>query len=314
MSIFTLTTAPSGCFDLRHDSSALRISESSSLVFNPGVLEPHKETFELKQQPLVLNDWVNACKDDGTWRIEQSAIDCYAETAVDLAVAMAKQSVECRLAPLRGASRPAMLVEVMTRGALQFEFFDFKQGSSGKRDAEIKKSLTAILKRTDPETQLRTIQIVDTAIGGYGINSLVKFLAEIRLNNFGNQSWVIDCHLLHPTNGRQNVGNIDGAQNHSSDGFQVVVTRYPVADLIVEDFDDALAFTLEMENGLYIGKPSVVPGQFLLRQDNACYSVDSEDLMKTFDQIFSQAVTDSLLADPDRELTKVVWQEYQEKS
>jgi hypothetical protein len=100
----------------------------------------------------------------------------------------------------------------------------------------------------------------------------------------------------------------------STEHFQVVLKRYPVPDLIVEDYDEALGFTLEREGSIYVAKPSVVAGRFLLKSNGVMSLIESEDLSRTFDEFMCEAVTNSLLTDPNRELVSVVWQEYVSKS
>ena len=88
-----------------------------------------------------------------------------------------------------------------------------------------------------------------------------------------------------------------------------MVNRYPVPDLIVEDYDEALGFTLEREGSFYVPKPSIVAGRFLLKTNRVWSLIESEDLSLTFDEFMSEAVTNSLVTDPDRELVSVVWQD-----
>jgi len=315
MSIFTLNTAPSGAFFPKIQAAYIPVGEATEPIFNPGVLEHRRGSFKLKTDESIEH-WLGTSTGEKKWEIDAGHIDCYADTAVKLAEALADTSAACCLAPLRGAARPCMLIEIMSRGRIEFEFFNFRQGSSKKRDDEIRSELLAILQRKDPRQELYKIQVVDTAIGGHGIVALVDLLKTLHDGQagFAKQSWVLDIHLLHPTNGHEDVNRIESVQRRSTEHFQVVLNRYPVPDLIVEDYDEALGFTLEREGSIYVAKPSVVAGRFLLKANGVMSLIESEDLSRTFDEFMCEAVTHSLLTDQNRELVSIVWQEYVSKS
>jgi hypothetical protein len=316
MSILTLTTAPSGGFSSIAAMPIDPIIFSVEPIFNPGVLDHLRGSYELHADEARIENWLNRSTGEKKWEINADHIDSYADTSVKLTAAVTATGAACRLAPLRGAARPCMLVEVMSRGKVEFEFFNFRQGSSRKRDAEIRSELLAILQRKDLGQELYRIQVVDTAIGGQGIVALVELLKDIHDQQaaFSNQSWIIDIHLLHPTNGHENVNRMDSVQRRTTDRFQVMVNRYPVPDLVVEDYDEALGFTLEREGSTYVAKPSVVSGRFLLKTNGGLRLIESEDLSRTFDEFMCEAVTNSLLTDPNRALVSVVWQDYVSKS
>jgi hypothetical protein len=316
MSFSTLTIAASGEFMSTAAKPNDAIIFPVDPIFNPGVLDHLRCSYEVNADESRVANWVNTSTGDKKWEINADHIDSYADTAVKLAAAVTATGAACRLAPLRGAARPCMLVEVMSHGNIEFEFFNFRQGSLRQRDAEIRSELMAILQRKDLGQELYTIQIVDTAIGGQGIVALVDLLKNLhdRQAGFSNQSWIIDIHLLHPSNGHENVNRMDSVIRRTSDRFQVIMNRYPVPDLIVEDYDEALGFTLEREGSTYVAKPSVVAGRFLLKKDGVLHLIESEDLSRTFDEFMCEAVTNSLLTDPNRALVSVVWQDYVSKS
>jgi len=62
-----------------------------------------------------------------------------------------------------------------------------------------------------------------------------------------------------------------------------------------------------------VGKPSVTPGRFVLQDSKSLYLIDSEDLLCTFDQFYSEAITTILNIGYKRELSADVWHEYQHK-
>jgi hypothetical protein len=316
MSMFTLNTAPSGAFVHVGETVHTPIEVTTEPIFNPGVLEHRRGSYHQNIDDELIARWLGTSTGVRKWEIDAGNIDAYADTAVKLAANVASINAECRLAPLRGAARPCMLVEVMTRGEVEFEFFNFRQGSSRGRDAEIRSDLLGILQRKNPNQETYRIQVVDTAIGGQGIVALVELLKELHDQHpsFSRQYWLIDIHLLHPTNGHENVNRMESVQSHSTERFQLLMNRYPVPDLIVEDYDEALGFTLEREGSVYVAKPSVVAGRFLLKANGIISLIESEDLSRTFDEFMCEAVTNSLLTDPNRELIKVIWQDYVHKS
>ena len=317
MNLFTLNTAASGLFaPVQQDASSYCFDQANlAQVYNPGVFEYRRGSYELVTDEKKVLQWLERSTGESKWQIDASHLDSYADVAVKLASNLIQKHADCRLAPLRGAARPSMLVEVMSRGVVEFEFFNFKQGSSGKRDDEIRRDLIQILQRKNPGNELYRLQVIDTAVGGQGINKLVSLLKSIHaeVGEFRRQSWCVDVHLLHPTNGHENIGNMDSIAGMSDDQFIVMPNRYPVPDLIVEDYDEALGFTIERENCRYVAKPSFVPGRFLLRSGDTMCLVESDDLYRTFDELISEAVTESLLTDANRELVEVVWQEFTTK-
>jgi hypothetical protein len=316
MSFLTLSMAPSGAFSPIASNPFAPITESVDPIFNPGVLDFYRGSYITNANDTVVDEWLTSSTGETKWHIDKGHLESYADTAVKLATAVATNNAACRLAPLRGAARPCMLVDVMNKGNLDFEFFNFKEGSSKSRNIGIQSELLAILQRKDPKNELYKIQIVDTAIGGYGIVALTEMLKSLHdtNENFVKQSWSIDIHLLHPTNGHENVSRMESVKGQTTSRFQVVLKRYPVPDLIVEDYDDALGFTLERHGSKYFAKPSVVPGKFLLKTNGVFSLIESENLSLTFDEFMCEAVTNSLLTDPNRELVGIVWQDYVSKS
>lgn len=311
MSFLTLTTAPSGEFASIAAMPSDQMFSVDDRVFNPGVLDHLRGSYQMNADESLVANWVNTSTGEKKWKIHADHIDSYADTAVKLTEAVTATRAACRLAPLRGAARPCKLVEVMSRGKVEFQFFNFTQGSSGKEAAGIRAELLTILLRNDPGQELYRIQVVDTAIGGHGIAALVDLLKAIHEEhaNFKKQAWLVDIHLLHPTNGHEDIIRMDSVQRRSTDRFQVVTSRYGVPDLIVEDYDEALGFILERHESIYVAKPKVVAGTFLLSTNGALSIVESEDLSRTFDELMCEAVTYSLLTDPTRKLVGVVWQD-----
>lgn len=320
MSLLTLYTAPSGLFcpipnSYEHGNSVSDSLMFNNAVYNPGVLDHHRGSYESFLNESKITTFLEKSTGDKKWELDDDHINSYAETIVKLSEAVIASNATCRLAPLRGAARPCMLLQVMSRGEVEFEPFNFRQGSSGTRNLEITKELEKILHGRDTGKEVYTIQIVDTAIGGHGIVALVNLLRDLHDENFAfkKQFWVIDIHLLHPSNGHENISKMESVKGLSDNRFQVMLNRYEVPDLIVEDYDEALGFTLEREGSFYVMKPSVVGGRFLLKANGVYSLIESEDLSRTFDELLCDALTCALTTDPNRELVKIVWQEYTSK-
>lgn len=317
MTLPIVTSAPSGEFRRVEYgfSGSQSVGYSDYPVFNPAVLDNYRGSYEAIPIESKAFNWLSDCQSNSRWQVAQSAIDEYADVAVRLTENLQAVPSDCRLGPLRGAARPCLLTEIMSQGSASFDFFNFQQGSAGTRDSEIRYELLDVLEKRDPQAETYRIQIVDTAIGGQGINKLVDLLNDIHEehSSFRNQNWMLDINLLHPTNGRQDIANINRVQRYQTSNLNIDLKRYPVADLVVEDWDEAIGFTLEREGQRFIAKPSIHPGRFLLKKQGCMYVVDSADLSRTFDELFSEAITTSLLSDPNRELVRVVWDEYQSK-
>lgn len=315
MSLFTLNVAPSGSFV--PDTGVTPIVRIPDVpICNPGVFENKRGSYEKINDQARIDKWLSASTGEKKWEFTAPHITAYAETAVRLAAEVSVRGSTCRLAPLRGAARPCMLVEVMSKGVVQFEFFDFRQGASGLRDNEIIDDLVRILGRTNPGQEVFRLQVVDTAIGGYGINKLAALLRSIqqKYSAFRRQSWHLDIHLLHPTNGREDIERIKSVLGQRAATFEISLSLYPVPELIAEDYDEATGFEIVRDGMRFFAKPSICPGRYLLGEGNHRWLIESEDLSRTFDEFFSDAVSEVLLTDPARKLVGVVWPEYQTKA
>jgi hypothetical protein len=279
----------------------------SKPIFNPGVYEDRRNSFQASRKPQDIFRWRQRYVGRKKRKFTTAQIDAYADEAVKLTAAISAKNTTCRLAPLRGVSRPFMLVEVMSGGTVNFEFFDFRNGSKGGRDREISVELIAILKRTNPHTELFPIQIVDTAKGGQGINKLVSLLRYIHDDSgtFRNQYWSIDIHLLHPTDGNENIDNIRSVELNRSSKFEVSnLQLYPVPIVVGEDFDEASNFDFVRDGDLFVPRPRALGAGFLMNDQEGEQLIETDNVFLTLDEFFSEAITHSLLADPNRALAK----------
>jgi hypothetical protein len=106
---------------------------------------------------------------------------------------------------------------------------------------------------------------------------------------------------------------MEGIKASTTGSFVVDLHRYEVPDLIVEDYEEAMGFKLEIDKTEWIAKPSIMSGRFLIKVGSEVRLIESENLYLTFTEFYANAVTDSLVTDANRELIQVIWNEYQQK-
>src|SRR5262249_36505613 len=148
----------------------------------------------------------------------------------------------------------------------------------------------------------------DTAKGGYGIKKLVSLLRNIHgQESFRNQFWEIDIHLLYPNGHEANIDDVRSVEllRNFKSKFQVNFTDYPVPEVVGEDYDEASDFDYIKEGNLYVPKPRVSSGGFLLEDYNGERLIETDNVFLTLDEFFSEAVTQSLLSDPNRALAEI---------
>jgi hypothetical protein len=314
----TTYTAPSGSFVA---TQGFRIGETLETgayrpIYNPSVLDAHTASFEVKNIfPNGSDEWFSSLS-RFPCRVAESDFDIYAGRLVELTEHMTKVAPNCLLGPLRGAAKPCVTTEVMSRGQFTYDYFNYQAGSDPSNHPRIATDVTAILKQRDPGAELYRVSVTDTARGGQGINALVALLKEIRAGNaqFKKQHWLLDLNLLHDESERTNIGNIEAVKGLAIPGvFDIELNRYPVTNLIVEDYDPALAVQLESDGRTFRFKPCSVPGSFLYQVGSEVRLIESEDCYRTFEKLYSDSITQYLLTSDRHEQDGVVWQEYQNK-
>jgi hypothetical protein len=279
------------------------------------VLDKYRGLYETKKTfEFGSHEWYEAISNFST-RVAEEDFQKYGEQLVYLTKQVVSFNPHCSLGPLRGAAKPCVTSEVMSRGKCEYDFFNFQQGSENKNHQRIIKDVSEILLRRDPGEKIYRINITDTAKGGNGINSLVGLLDHVKesTSTFKNQRWILDLNLLHDTTNNTNIGNIQRALGKRHTGFDIQLHRYPVSSLIVEDVESAIAFELEWNGQRHIFKPSTQPGEFLYRVGNDVRLIQSENCYLTFEELYSQAITETLTTSPHHEQVGVVWNEYQAK-
>jgi len=314
----TTYMAPSGSFTQIQDAEEdLGCSGIYRPIYNPAVLDRYTSSFEVaKTIPYQSDEWFSALS-KFPCRVAESEFDCYAGKLVELTEHTLEASPNCLLAPLRGAAKPCAIAEVMSRGQVLYDYFNFQAGSDTRNQPRIKNELITILRQRDPGTSTFRINITDTARGGQGINALVSMIRDIREADaqFNNQQWILDLNLFHDLSSHTNIDNIEAVRRRFSlpGKIAINVNRYPVDSLIVEDYDPALAVKLEADGKVFRFKPCAVAGSFLYRTGNEVRIIESQDCYQTFEKLYSDSLTQFLLTSPKHEQDGVVWQDYQQK-
>ena len=311
-------TAPSGSFvsTAGYERGDLFTGSAFLPIYNPTVLGKYPTPHQIKAILKIGSDeWSRQIKRHSSPITDKDFAE-YGEKLIELTHRVDLFKPHCSLGPLRGASKPCVMVEVMSRSRWQYEFFNFQQGSEKKNHPRILSDLTEILIRNAPSEQPYRINITDTARGGNGINALVSLLLRLKQENSGfrNQLWKIDINLFCDRSPNTKISNIQSVLRSQKPGeFEIDLELYRVSNLIVEDFDPALAFNLELEGQRHIFKPCSVPGQFLYQVGSEVQLVQSEDCYLSFEILYSKAITEVLLASNEHEQSGVVWDEYQQK-
>jgi hypothetical protein len=313
----TTFTAPSGIFaSTAGYQYGENISGAFLPIYNPGVLPKYAGSYETKQSfEFGSDEWSAAVRKYST-PVTPEDFDSYGGKLVQLTAHVLSFEPHCSLGPLRGAAKPCVTAEVLSRGGCEYEFFNFQENSNKDTHPRIIKDLAEILLRRDPGQEIYRINVTDTSRGGQGINNLVQLMTEVKstVPEFKNQRWQLDLNLLHDTSKNTNLSNIEGVRDFRREGwFDVQLNRYAVPSLIVEDFDPALAFSMERDGERHIFKPGAVPGEFLYQVGSEVFLIHSENCYLTFEELYSRSITEFLTTDPEREQVGVVWNEFQQK-
>ena len=312
----TTTLAPSGAFCPGPQAQALGsytaagigVSPENYLIYNPGVQEYYRGSYTAEEIDAKMAAWLNECKKVPV--VQQAELDVYGQVCIKLAKDVASVGADLRLGPLRGAARPCMMLEVMTAGSLDFEFFNYKAGCQPKNSDRVKDLLYPILCNADPHEGIYRIQVVDTAVGGYGINALTRYLWDIKNRHvqFKKQKWELDYRIIHATDKRTNVNKIKEVCDQAVHGdFDVNLERYVVTDLMVEDSESALGLEIVGDYGNYLVKESYKPGELVLRADDGIRFIRSYAEVVTYDELFSDRITFQMEQNPEMNQVGVVW-------
>jgi hypothetical protein len=284
------------------------VGAENYLIYNPGVQEYYRGSYTYEQIDAKTAAWLNECKKVPL--VQQGELDVYGQTCIKLAKDVASIDAQLRLGPLRGAARPCVMVEVMTSSSVDFEFFNYKAGCQPENANHVKDLLYPILRDADPHDGIYRIQVVDTAVGGYGINALTSYLWDIKNahGQFKKQKWELDYRIIHATDARTNVNRIKQVRDRAVAGvFDVKLERYVVTDLIVEDSESALGLEIVGDYGNFLVKESYKPGELVLKADDGIRHIRSQAEVVTYDELFSDRITYQMLNAPEMKQVGVVW-------
>ena len=317
---FTTTLAPSGSFAAANHNQIMPLvvpeietAISIQVTFNPGLLERFRDGY--RQSPLGTTP-ANVIRSlqIADHVVTDSGMEDYARAMRDLVADFQASPCDCYLAPLRGARLPSLLVNIMTERQIVFEHFDYHHGCDRVRTGEprLRREVTDILVRCDPQRSEYRLAVVDVVEGGYGMPALVDLLESIKnsVARLRSQQWTLDLRLLHAADLGTRLRDL---LHRSTARFEVRTKFYRVADTIIEDFDDALGFALVAENDVSILKPCVRGGRFLYKSRNGVTVVESNDLNITIQDFVARKITDDLVSDPALRQIGDKWKDYSEK-
>lgn len=295
MSNSTLFMMPSGGFVATQGYQMGQTSPESASIWNPALADQFRQSYKFTAYEQLW-DSVGKCLSIEYPKVSQADFDQYGETLVTLAQDVAGADSHLNLGPLRGAGRPCAIVEVMNRGQIEYDFFNFSNHTHPKRKVPILGALSTIIRQRDPEEENFRIQITDTAMGGHGTQELAALLSQIKnsVARYKHQEWSVVFNLLHDERPKSDVARMMEVEKWSQKGIIFNVQRHCVSSLITEDYDEWLG--LEYKGDQL--KVCSQPGEFLLLRNSEVFLVASEDLKVTFDDLFTTAVTEGLVTSP----------------
>lgn len=299
---------PSGQFVSSHGYRKGSPVEELQSIWNPGVYEELRETFRFKEYEQHTNSLARLLETRYPI-VAQSDFDRYGEVLVDLTQVVRAEEAHLNLGLLRGAYRPCAVVEVMTQGQVAYEFLNYTRHT--EREGDILPMLREVLKIHDPREEEFRIQVTDTAIGGNGSEHLAQMLTSIKESErcFREQHWTVSLNLLHDRRPGTNTGRMRNIEGFRSGNIGFDVRLHEVPNLITEDYDGGLGLVFDGK----VVQPCHEPGHFVLQSNAGVSLVESSDLRLTFDQLFSQAITDGLVTSPDYKHVGDIWNRQQEK-
>lgn len=280
----------------------------SQTIWNPGVYDHLRNNYELKAYEAATESLAGLLKREYR-TVQQTDFDRYGEILIELTSEVVAQRAHLNMALLRGAYRPCVIVEVMTRSGIAYELVNYTQHT--ERETEIISVLRGLLKQHDSQQEEFRLQITDTAIGGHGAEHFAIMLIGIKESeaSFKAQRWTVFFNLLHDSRQGTNTGKMRNIQDLATDSLGFVVKLYEVPDLITEDYDGGLGLKFDGKTV----KPCNEPGRFVLLSDGGISLIDSTDLRLTFDSMFTQAITDGLLTSPEYKQVGDIWNRHQDK-
>lgn len=234
MNLAMITTAPSGCFapvaswqGVLPNLEVKTVDIADMPVFNPAIFERYRNGYQVLTPEQAGESIVRKLEQSKHEIITAHDLEIYGEVMIRLAADIAAARANCNLAPLRGALKPAAMVEVMTRRGVKFDAFNFRRGADRVRnnDPALFRELAAIIASRCQGREVIKILSLDAVKGGFGSSGLVLLLRRIKNSDsaFRSQHWVIDLRLLRS---EQRPWMADSATATYEPNFVVTTTFY----------------------------------------------------------------------------------------
>ena len=179
----SLTLAPSGTFlDIQkpdvYDSykEAFTFTEDGVNneyveLFNPGFLP--QDGFDEAVEPLDIGSFMDVSAEKCERIITYDKIASYTDKIIAIASETARLKPDIMICPLRGGLKANIMVHNITERNFHLEYLPFTQNSNPKFREPIIKGLFNIIEKH--HKHLFKILVIDTSIGGQGINNLIDF-------------------------------------------------------------------------------------------------------------------------------------------
>lgn len=269
---------------------------------------------------LIAQDSIQAAeklvtnfKDSRSAYIKVSEINKYADELIKLGTDLKSRPYDVLVCPLRGALKPTYYLKTMNVIDNEVNWLPFTGASNGNKDALIKEYLKEILNRYSPNNDLFTISVIDTAIGGQGINKLSEIIAKVKSSNFAKSNWIVHFYILHPPPPKTNIQNIESVNYKSKKDLQFVVHRFEVDNLIVEDWEPALGIEINFKGDTLEIKNSIQSGRLFLFNNDSVLVVDSDEMSKYVDVLIASKISEAIETHPGLKFVENVWQDYKFK-
>jgi len=299
---YTSLLGPSGIFEAKVDD----LAATSMQLINPGLLEPWEQKKDFAYNWSTEKNWLEQ-EDPTKWPLaSNSDFAAYGSKIVAIAEDLVDFEPDCCLGPLRGSSIPSSLIAVSANDYATFDFFTFRDHSNNLQ--RIERELISIIMKRNLRPLDFHVAVVDTAVGGHGVNNLTDILKSIWSANssYREQRWQLRFHLLHDRRKGTNLGKILSSQKKAEpDGFEITVVPHQVPRLIAEDYGAAINFQFDTKSRLYT--PATEPGEILLLENNEVWRIRSNNAFKLFMAFYVEGVLQALTSDPKYQLKSIVW-------
>lgn len=242
--------------------------------------------------------------------IETSEVCKYADKIVELGVTLKANKYDVLICPLRGALKPTNYLKTMNVIEKEINWLPFTGASQAHYDNQINNFLEEILDRYTPESELFTVSIVDTAIGGNGSNKLADLINEVRKRYSNNSNWIVNFYLLHYPKEPSSISYIASIESKSTDKLKFIVHRFQVDNLIVEDWDSAIGLKVDFKGNSVTIKNSIQEGRIIIMDGDKVCVIDTPEISKYVDVLIASNISDAIRTHPGLTFVKEVWQDY----